>query len=683
MKGDTINNYFLKGDNPMQQQSHFFSNIQTTGDLDNFLQKLEGYANEKNTPIYLIDGPLGDKKYTYELDQPMILLIPEHQIMLIDTQDDSDAFDDFIDDFSEDLGHLSDKFEYKKVLGRPRVWKQDLITDKHLRHFDGDIENFITENTLTDPMERRQIELLISLLIGSINSVDKIGKDLPETVLDKVKRNITLFDSDQTRFIFKKLPKKRITIQGLAGTGKTELLLHKLKELYTENTDNRIAFTCYNKSLANSLSNRIPEFFDFMKVEEQIKWGERLWVMHSWGSQTDRSNIGLYSSICKYYDIPFQGLSSGSFDQACLKAISNLKARGVITPMFDYILIDESQDFQESFFALCELVTKSTVYVAGDIFQNIFQSNTTDAQPDFLLNKCYRTDPKTLMFAHSLGFGLFERPAIRWLSDEQWNACGYNIEHINGSQYTLSRNPLRKFVDLEESSVKSVDLVEVEQLDTSNKVIEIIEEIKRDHPTVVAEDIAIIFTDDGRSSYDLMNLIAVKISSHLGLKSNKIYDTKSVKKDHISISNINNIKGLEFPFIICLANSTIGKRVRKRNSLYMTLTRSFITSYLVVNKSTNASILPEVKAGLQSINTNSKLIIVKPTSDELIDQSELVLDVNDITLSQKDIVDAIFEECKIPVHHQEQLRKTVHSLHPDSVDKVLIKRIIDRNQELL
>ena len=43
-------------------------------------------------------------------------------------------------------------------------------------------------------------------------------------------------------------------------------------------------------------------------------------------------------------------------------------------------------------------VAKKCVYVAGDIFQDIFENKSlTVVNPDFLLNKCYRTDPRTLM----------------------------------------------------------------------------------------------------------------------------------------------------------------------------------------------------------------------------------------------------------------------------------------------
>ena len=107
-------------------------------------------------------------------------------------------------------------------------------------------------------------------MTGSINDIERTGIDYPDTVLEKIRRKIILFDGDQTRFIFDEPHKDSVIIQGLAGTGKTELLLHKIKELYLNKEDLKIVFTCHNKILAENLRERIPEFFDFMKVDDRL-----------------------------------------------------------------------------------------------------------------------------------------------------------------------------------------------------------------------------------------------------------------------------------------------------------------------------------------------------------------------------------------------------------------------------
>ncbi len=116
-------------------------------------------------------------------------------------------------------------------------------------------------------------------------------------------------------------------------------------------------FTCHNKILAENLRERIPQFFDFMKVDEQIKWNEKLWVMSGWGSKGN-PNSGVYSYICYYYHIPFERFYYGvTFDSVCERALQELDQIDSFQECFDYILIDESQDFSDGFFDLCKKVS--------------------------------------------------------------------------------------------------------------------------------------------------------------------------------------------------------------------------------------------------------------------------------------------------------------------------------------
>ena len=56
--------------------------------------------------------------------------------------------------------------------------------------------------------------------------------------------------------------------------------------------------------------------------------------------------------------------------------------------LFDYMLVDECQDFPESFFELCDLVVRNQVYLAGDIFQSIFEEHKiSDYSADFFFDE--------------------------------------------------------------------------------------------------------------------------------------------------------------------------------------------------------------------------------------------------------------------------------------------------------
>lgn len=667
--------------------SFFFLQIDKNDNNANFLDKLERYSFDNKKQVYIINKPLGDTKYNYEYQDAFLLLAPNYKLIFVNLGKNNCDFDSFVEDFIEDLGSISDKYRYKDIIGRPRIWKESLITQVHITDYINNIENLFEENKLSTGEMKKKCELLISLLTGSINDIDKVKGDIPDNLLDKIKQKIQLFDGDQTRFVYQKSDQKRITIQGLSGTGKTELLLHKLKDIYTSSQDVKVAFTCHNRILADSLRKRIPEFFNFMKVEEQIEWNERLLCVNAWGSQSDKFS-GIYRYICEKYNLKFNSYSPNtSFDSVCKKALDEIQQLGQNTYIFDYMLIDESQDFQESFFELSELVTKNTVYLAGDIFQSIFDDSIiSEIQPDFLLSKCYRTDPKTLMFAHALGMGLFESPKLRWLEDNEWKACGYELKKItNGTeQYQLSREPLRRFEDLNQSNFSSIELVQTSKAldeDAEKKIIEIIQDIKNENPTVTADDIGIIFMDDNNNSYLSIDKLSVSIPREFSWKVNKAYESKEKIKDTLFISNKNNVKGLEFPFVICVTKK-IHNNPSYRNTLYMVLTRSFLRSYLLISKDCNEELAKTLQQGLKNINETSTLLITPPTEDE---KKSIVTAFNydETKVPFYDYVYNIFEEIGISQTFRSSLYNFIKALVGEKFDRELIIQIINTNYNFI
>lgn len=392
----------------------FFLQAEQDNTNGKFIKRLEEFSKDSKVQTFVISKPLGESKYNYSYKSSIIVLIPKYKMMILNFENDDESFEDYYLDLLEDIASISDKYQYKSVLGRLRNWKDDLVSIYNYKDTNkiNCLDSFIAENKIESPILQKKSELLISLLTGSINDIDRVKEDVPENILDKIKQKIVLFDGDQTRFIYHELDKKIVKIQGLSGTGKTELLLHKLRDIYVNKEQSKVLLTCHNKILAASLRKRIPDFFNFMKVEQQIEWDERLWCVHAWGSQAEECS-GAYRYICHLYEIKFQRYSySMSFSKACRLAIEHIKNIDMneYGHAFDYVLIDESQDFPEEFIQLCALVTKEKVYVAGDIFQGIFDENIiSQITPDYLLNKCYRTDPRTLMFAHGLGMGLFKK----------------------------------------------------------------------------------------------------------------------------------------------------------------------------------------------------------------------------------------------------------------------------------
>ena len=596
----------------------FFNSLPASSDskIQQLIGDINKFIENNNNQVYLLDKILGVKnKISYDIKNVVYVVIPSYPILVIfDDECSKSQIEDHFEDLKEDIGQLSAKYNYNYILDRPRKWNKEWF--ELLRWSELNFEDYIENKKIGKLNDIRKIELIISLITGSINDIDKIGKDIPTNLLDKVKMQIMLLDGKQSHFIYDRDYKKEVFIQGMAGTGKTELLMRKIKELYVVEEDSRIAFTCHNKVLANEMKMRIEKFFNFMKVEEQIDWENRLKIFHAWGSKNEE-NLGMYSYICRNYNIPFLNYSqAGSFENACSQAIKQLKDLEIIESLFDYIFIDESQDFDQSFFDLCKLVCKNTIYIAGDIFQSIFDdTKESDLEADYMLDKCYRTDPRTLMFAHSIGLGLFENPPLNWLRDEEWEACGYKV--IRDTNFKLTREPLRRFNDVQSNN--SIIVQSCSAKDLYDKVLNSISELKKDNHTIKPADIGIIIINNNYNnmlafSYKLKNDLVLK----LGWNATIGVETKYKDSNSVYISNENNVKGLEFPFTISVLLMDIGDSIKLRNSLYMSLTRSFISSYLIMNSDNiKADFIDIYKDAAAEILQNGILELKEPTEEQI------------------------------------------------------------------
>lgn len=676
----------------MQGSSYFFSNVnyEDNEKCEKIYFESQKWAKKNETITYLLKKPLSKDIYGYTYESGLILLIPEHNIILINLNNDmEDNFELFCEDVLEDVSYLSTRYNYIERLGRPREWKDKCFVKIDVNKIiDFGLAHVLESNLKTSYNEKRNVDLLISLITENINDIKKIGMEDPSTRLEKIKQNIVLFDGDQTKFIHEETARKITRIQGLAGTGKTELLLHKLRKLYIEDSTTKIVFTCHNRVLEDTLKKRTPEFFDFMKVDEQIKWGERLWVMRSWGSGRDR-NSGVYSYICNHYEIPYKPFTYGtSFNTICEEALLCLENIDEFKPCFDYILIDESQDFGEEFFKLCEKVTSKKIYIAGDIFQNVFDMNILqNVRPDYILNKCYRTDSRTLMFAHALGMGLFRDMPLRWLSDEEWNACGYNIQKTTTEEktiYTLSRESVRRFenVEIEKKSMDLLIACDFSITGYIEKIVQSIDQIIEEFPDVKPDDIGIVF-EQNQQNLKLSKHLAEKIGEKYGWMVNFAFDNKEKIERTLFISNNNHVKGLEFPFIICFTTNNLNENIRNRNVFYMMLTRSFIKSVLILPNG-NLEEIERLKDGLEKINLYEKLIIKEPSDEEQEIIKEQIINLETREKTFDDVLESIFKVLNYTSRERQILAQAIFKIFENSYlgNEDRIKKFIEDNADI-
>lgn len=655
----------------------FYNQVKENASNKLLVNKFEKYARfHQDIQIFLITSPLGGRySYPYE-ENAIIALIPGHKITFINLGDDDVSFNDYVDDVIADLNTISTTFKYMDHIGRSREWRNQVTyKTRYISEESFDIDELI-DNIKLNGEWKRKADLLISLLSGSINDINKIGAVEPNSILEKVKKKIVLFDGEQTRFIYKNYQiKKMISVQGLSGTGKTELLLHKLKDLYINEDNTKIFFTCHNIALSNKLKERIPQFFDFMMVNKQIKWNERLWMSRAWGSKSVPDS-GLYSYICNFYNLPFYRYSTGIDYQRIYSEVWNrLNAlpSKMFEPCLDYILVDESQDFPEIFFDVCKKIVRQKVYLAGDVFQDIFDSvKKKKWGVDIVLNRCYRTDPRTLMFAHAVGLGLFEDNKLNWFSKAQWEDLGYKTDYSERGILKLKRNPIKRFDEIELDS--SLDIYNDTRI---GKVKVIIQNLIETNPDLKPGDIAIILVDDNNNIYDYIDKLCAMIHNEFGFCVKRGHESKSATEDAVYVTNTNNVKGLEFPYVICITKK-IQNSYRYRNSIYTMLTRSFIKSYLLV---TDNELLDTLKEGYHYINENRCVRTLIPTEEQQAAIQQQIVELKpEQTESYQDVLESVFEELQI----NDMARKTKMTIALDAAsfdkfDRDLVKKFVESN----
>ena len=169
--------------------SFFFLQAEKNHLNQGFLEEVENFAAFNREQTYVIAKPLGDSRYSYEHSNALVVLSPKRKLTFIDFSGENDSFEEFVDDFVEDLASISDKYRYKEAIGRPRSWKSELIT----KIFADETEPFDAwgeESMLHDPAKQRIAELLVSLLTGSINDIERVQADLPTSLLDRVKVSV-------------------------------------------------------------------------------------------------------------------------------------------------------------------------------------------------------------------------------------------------------------------------------------------------------------------------------------------------------------------------------------------------------------------------------------------------------------------------------------------------------------
>ena len=142
--------------------------------------------------------------------------------------------------------------------------------------------------------------------------------------------------------------RRRVLIAGCAGSGKTMLAIEKARRLYDQGFN--VLLTCFNAALAEELARKLPEIS----------------VLHF---------HGLCKELAEQAGFAIQAAKSEQeYNEAVLPDML-MKAVDETGPMFDAIIVDEGQDFKETYWiALASLLNEKEgiFYVFYDDNQNLY-----------------------------------------------------------------------------------------------------------------------------------------------------------------------------------------------------------------------------------------------------------------------------------------------------------------------
>ena len=261
---------------------------------------------------------------------------------------------------------------------------------------------------------------------------------------------------------------------------------------------------------------------------------------------------------------------------------------------------------------------------------------------------------------------------MNWFEKDGWENLGYKTDYSEKGYLKLTRLPIKRFEEIEaEQSVQIINDTRI------GKVVEIIRMLKEQNPTMMPGDLAIILLDDNKDIYNYIDQLCIKINNVFGYKISRGYESKSAKEDAVYITNPNNVKGLEFPFVICITQR-IQNTYRYRNSLYTMLTRSFLQSYLLVTSKEGLDIQNQ---GLAYINKYRSVRTTIPNEEQRKNIQQTVLELQtEQNESYQDFLEAVFEEVGVTSKEiKESLTKALSNTKFDKFDKELVVKFIQAN----
>lgn len=525
-------------------------------------QNLDGSVVYYEYPIYM---DIEDQA----LSPKLLLISPDTGVFVVNCSAVSEINDVSIldDETSQIENYLFSKFIKSKVLrGKNKrelsFTLQSVLYLPLAESIDYDVENTICKEksevlSILDvnncQLTEEMIKEICSILEGSKAILKPKAREISHDdttskgyILNKMEQQMAYLDKDQKQAALSQIngPQR---IRGLAGSGKTIILCMKAALIHLRDPDKKILYTFLTKSLYDYIETMIIRFYKLFG-DGSLPDFDKIQIKHSWGGE---NVAGVYYSACKNNNIiPLtfrQAKEKAFFDEPFDIVCNDLleKTSGNLAKEYDYVLIDEAQDFQPSFYQLCRAIVKDDCLVwCYDDLQNIYDVKIQDTiktfenkygaeeidlvklneqydalNNDVVLAKTYRNPREILVLAHAIGFGIYNDSLIQSLENKQhWIDFGYNVLEGNcrlGDRMVIERpkdNSPLLISDLQTPE----QIIELKSLSSDKEEVEWVAdsiEYNIKNENVRPDDIIVICLDNKNSKGQLRSL-----STKLSLK---------------------------------------------------------------------------------------------------------------------------------------------------------------------
>ena len=338
-------------------------------------------------------------------------------------------------------------------------------------------------------------------------------------------------------------------------------------------------------------------------------------IRHGWGGGTIP---GVYSDACARsgraaLKLPDAKRLARRGETAFGAACADLINSNLVKPFYDHVLIDEGQDFPDSFYKLAFQLTrgdrdKKSIIWAYDELQDIMNvkirqpielfGRGSDGAPlvdldrtsgqappgatnDAVLSKAYRNQRDVLVSAHALGFGVYGNIVQMLESAEHWEDVGYQV--LSGPLRTgqavkitrPDRNSPLSVANLE--GFPTIDAYEATSFEAEvdwavNQIRSFIS------GGLQPEEVLVIALDD-RNARGYLAQIAERLSAEGVGSNNVIADPYNEPPFNISgkvtLSTVYRAKGNEAAVVVAVGIDGVDTRLRDgRNKIFTAFTRS-------------------------------------------------------------------------------------------------------------